>query len=101
MADLVALSLVSLGTACSVAAALGALAMRSSAFDRLHFVTAITSIGCPLVAVGLSVHAGWGLTAASYLLVAALLFVAGPFLEAATGRMLGQVTGRLPSRGPE
>ncbi|HLH29227.1 MAG TPA: monovalent cation/H(+) antiporter subunit G [Acidimicrobiales bacterium] len=101
MADAVALALVSLGTAVCVAAAVGAAALRTDGFDRLHFVTPVTSLGGPLVAVGLSVHAGWGLTTGSYLLVAGLLFVAGPFLEAATGRMMGQNAGRLPGPRPQ
>lgn len=101
MAHDIALALVSLGTAVCVAAAVGALAMRSSVFDRMHFVTPVTSLGCPLVAVGLSVDEGWGLTTAFYLLIAALLGFAAPFLEAATGRMLGQIEGRVDTSSPE
>ena len=98
----IALVLVGIGTAVTVAACLGAVAMRSSAFDRMHFITPITSVGCPLVAVGLSVEQGWGLTTASILIVAALLFMAGPVLEAATGRAMAQIEGRLPvEEGPE
>lgn len=96
-----ALTLVALGTAVTVAACLSALAMRSSVFDRLHFITPITSVGCPLVAAGLCVQQGWGLTAASYLLVTGILFLAGPFLGAAMGRMLGQIEGRVPDSSPE
>ncbi len=101
MAHDVALALVALGTAVTVAACVSALAMRSSVFDRMHFLTPITSLGCPLVAIGLSVEQGWGLIAASYLLVAGLLFFSGPFLEAAMGRMLGQIEGRIPPSSPE
>lgn len=93
----VALALVGLGTAVTVAACLGAVVMRTSVFDRMHFITPVTSLGCPLVALGLSVEQGWGLTTASILIVAALLFMAGPVLEAATGRALGQIEGRLPA----
>lgn len=96
----VALALVALGTAVTVASGLAA-ALRKGPFDRLHFVTPITSLGCPLVAIGLCVEQGWGLTAASLLLVAGLLFVAGPFLEAATGRLLGQIEGEIPQSSPE
>ena len=97
----IALALVILGTAVVVAACLSAVAMRSSVFDRMHFLTPITSLGSPLVAIGLCVETGWGLTAASYLLVAGLLFLTGPFLEAAIGRLLGQVEGRVPESSPE
>lgn len=101
MAHDVALSLVALGTVVTVAACISAAAMRSSVFDRMHFLTPVTSVGCPLVAVGLSVEQGWGLVAASYLLVAGLLFFSGPFLEAAMGRLLGQIEGKIPPSEPE
>jgi multisubunit Na+/H+ antiporter MnhG subunit len=101
MAHDIALALVALGTAVTVAACVSALVMRSSVFDRLHFLTPVTSIGCPLVAVGLCVEQGWGLTAASYLLVAGLLFFSAPFLEAAMGRAIGQYEGKLRDSSPE
>ncbi|HLI55210.1 MAG TPA: monovalent cation/H(+) antiporter subunit G [Acidimicrobiales bacterium] len=101
MSHEVALALVSLGTAVTVASCLGAVAMRSSVYDRMHFITPITSLGCPLVAVGLSVEQGLGLTTASILLVGALLFMAGPVLEAAVGRAIGQVEGRVDPSSPE
>lgn len=100
MAHDIALALVGLGTGVSVASCISAAVMRSS-FDRMHFLTPITSVGCPLVAIGLCVEQGWGLTAASYLLAAGLLFVTGPFVEAAMGRLLGQVEGRIPRSRPE
>lgn len=101
MAHDAALALVIVGTSVTAAACVGALVMRSSVFDRLHFVTPITSVGCPLVAIGLSVEQGWGLTTASYLLVAGLYFVSGPVLEAAVGRLLGQARGVVPPSTPE
>lgn len=97
----VALAITALGTAVTIAACIGAVLMRTSVFDRMHFVTPITSLGCPLVAIGLSIEQGWGLTTASILLVAGLLFMAGPPLEAATGRLLGQLEGKVPSSSPE
>lgn len=97
----IALALVALGTAVTIAACLGAIAMRT-VFDRLHFLTPVTALGCPLVAAGLSVQSGWGLTAASLILIAGLLFFAGPVLEAATGRRAGQFEGKVPgSSSPE
>lgn len=101
MAHDIALALVALGTGVTVAACISAVAMRSSVFDRMHFLTPVTSLGAPLVAVGLCVEQGWGLTAASYLLAAGLLFLSGPFLEAAMGRVLGQIEGRVPPSSPE
>ena len=101
MAHDVALALVALGCLVTVAACTGALVRRSDVFDRMHFVTPVTSVGCPLVAIGLSVEQGWGLTTASLLLVAGLLLIAGPVLEAATGRLIGQIEGQVPPSAPE
>lgn len=95
MAHDAALALVALGTALTVASCAGAALVRSSVFDRMHFITPITSLGCPLVALGLSVEQGLGLTTASLLLVAALLFLAGPVLQAAVGRAAAQIEGRV------
>jgi multisubunit Na+/H+ antiporter MnhG subunit len=97
----VSLALVALGTVVIVASCLLAVAVRSGVFDRIHFLTPVTSLGCPLVAVGLCIEQGWGLIAASYLLAAGLLFFTGPFLEAAVGRLAGQVEGRIRESGPE
>jgi multisubunit Na+/H+ antiporter MnhG subunit len=96
-----ALALVVAGTTMTIGACMSAVAMRSSVFNRMHFLTPITSLGCPLVAIGLSVEQGWGLTTASILLVAGLLFLSGPFLEAAIGRLLGQIEGKVPESDPE
>lgn len=101
MAHDLALILVATGCAVTVASCIGALARRSGPFDRLHFVTPVTSVGCPLVAIGLSVEQGWGLTTASLLLVAGLLFVCGPVLEAATGRLMAQTDRLVPPSTPE
>jgi hypothetical protein len=96
-----ALVLVGLGAALTVACCAGAALARTGPLGRLHFVTPITSLGCPLVAVGLTVEQGWGLTAASYLLVSAMLFFSGPVLTAAVGRLLGQEAGLVPPSDPE
>lgn len=101
MSHEIALAIVALGCAVTVAACLGALLRRSDPYDRVHFVTPITSVGCPLVAIGLSVEQGWGLTTGSLLLIAGLLFLSGPVLGAATGRLIGQIDGRVPPSQPE
>jgi multisubunit Na+/H+ antiporter MnhG subunit len=99
-AHLAAVVLVSLGTGVIVAAALAALLARD-VLHRVHLVTVITSLGGPLLAAGLSVQNGWGLTTASILLPTALLFLTGPALSAATVRLAASVDGRIEAETPQ
>ncbi|MGH9106322.1 MAG: monovalent cation/H(+) antiporter subunit G [Acidimicrobiales bacterium] len=95
-----AIGLVIAGTAIIVAASLSALSARGP-YTRLHFATVISSLGGPLIAIGLSVANGAGLTTASVLLPTALLFFSGPVLSAAIARALAQREGRAPAESPE
>jgi multicomponent Na+:H+ antiporter subunit G len=97
----IALSFVGLGVAVVIGSVVGALAMGTDSFDRLHFVTPITSVAGPLVAVGLCLQTGWGITAGTIILVVGLLFVAGPITTAATGRLMAQVDGKVDSEAPQ
>lgn len=97
----VALALVGLGTAVTVLAALGALAVRGDRLDRVHFLSPVTSVGAPLVCLGLSVQYGWGLSAGVTLVVGTLLFGTGPVLTSAIGRLVAQQEGRIGSEPPE
>lgn len=97
----VALALVSLGSAVMVAAALGSLAVRSDELTRVHFLTPVTSLGAPLVAAGVCVAEGWGLTSGQIVLIVGLLFATGPLMTAATGRVIAQQDGLLEGGGPE
>jgi multicomponent Na+:H+ antiporter subunit G len=96
----VALSFVGLGVAVAIASAVGALVMGTDSFNRLHFVTPITSVAGPLVAVGLCIQRGWGMTAGTILLVVGLLFIAGPVTAAATGRLMAQTEGTVDPEAP-
>lgn len=96
----VAVALMALGTAVIVASALGGLLRRRDVFVQLHFVTPITSLGAPLVGIGLMVENGWGLTSAEILLVLALLFGSGPVLAAATGRTAAERAGHVGGSTP-
>lgn len=96
----VGLALVAAGTATVVAAGLAALGART-AYHRLHLTSVMTSLGGPLLAAGLCLQHGAGLTRASIVLPVALLFVAGPVLSSAMGRMLAQQQGRGSSESPE
>jgi multisubunit Na+/H+ antiporter MnhG subunit len=60
------------------------------ALDRLHYLTPVTSLGAPLIGVGLVVANGWGLTSLTVALTTVLLVLTGPIMVSATGRMTVQ-----------
>lgn len=100
MAHNVALSFVGLGVAVAIASAVAAV-VTSDSYDRLHFVTPITSVAGPLVAIGLCIQIGWGITAGTIILVVGLLFVGGPVATAATGRLMAQADDMVHSETPQ
>lgn len=97
---MIADAFVAAGTAVIVAAAIAALVARDD-FVRLHLATPMTSLGGPLIATGLCIANGVGLTTASIALPTGLLFLAGPMLSAAIARMLAQHAGKVPAESPE
>jgi multicomponent Na+:H+ antiporter subunit G len=97
----IALSFVGLGVAVVMASVVGALVMGTDSLNRLHFVTPITSVAGPLIAVGLCIQTGWGITAGTIVLVVGLLFVAGPVTAAATGRLMAQARDEVDSEAPQ
>lgn len=97
----VALGLVALGTAIIVAASLGALAVRNDELTRVHFLTPVTSLGAPLVGAGICVAEGWGITDGQIIVILVLLFVTGPVLGAATGRLIAQHDHLIDVGSPE
>ena len=70
-------------------------------YNRLHFVTPITSVAGPLVAIGLCIQIGWGITAGTIILAVGLLFAGGPVTTAATGRLMAQADGKVDSEAPQ
>ena len=101
MGHQIALSFVGLGVAVVIASVVGALVMGTDSFNRLHFVTLITSVAGPLIAIGLCIQTGWGITSGTIILVVGLLFVAGPVTSAATGRLMAQERGEVDSEAPQ
>jgi multisubunit Na+/H+ antiporter MnhG subunit len=93
---LVALVLVALGSAVVVLSAVGAAVVPGGALVRVHFLTPVTSLGLPLVAVGLCVESGQPFTIAELVFIALVIGVSGPVLGSATGRAAAQEQGRLP-----
>jgi monovalent cation/proton antiporter MnhG/PhaG subunit len=101
MRHAIGLALAGLGCAVVLAACLGALVSRGDVFLRLHFVTPVTSLGVPLIAVGLSVESGQPYVVAELLVIALLLFVAGPVVDTAVGRVAAQNRGIDPKKQPQ
>lgn len=101
MAHVIALAFVGLGVAVAVASAIAALIAGVDHYNRLHFVTPITSLAGPLIAVGLCIQTGWGITAGTIILIVGLLFVGGPITAAATGRLMAQSEDLVDSEPPQ
>jgi multisubunit Na+/H+ antiporter MnhG subunit len=97
----IALGFVAAGVAVAVLSAFGALAAGRDRYERLHYVTPITSLAGPLVGVGLIIENGWGLTSGQILFIVGLLAVSGPVAGAATGRLFAQSDGTVRSASPE
>lgn len=90
-----ALAVVGVGVAVLVLAAIGALAVGADELKRLHFLTPMTSMAGPLICVGLCLDNGWGLTSGETILIVGVLFISGPVLSAATGRLIAQNRGKV------
>lgn len=88
------------GVAVVVLSALASLRVRRPE-ARAHFLTPTTSLGTPLVGVGLVLHDGWSLTSAQIALTCALLMVAGPVLASATVRVASQREGSVSRESPQ
>lgn len=67
----------------------GAVIMRST-FDKLHFVTPVTSVAAPLFCAALVVDSTWGIATGLEILTTGLVTVSGPLLGAAIGRAAAQ-----------
>lgn len=101
MTHAVGLALVSLGCAVAVLATVGAAVMPGGVFNRLHFLTPVTSAGVPSAAVGLAVESGRPFTVAELLFVAVVVGASGPVLESATGRVAALDHGLTRGGQPE
>jgi multicomponent Na+:H+ antiporter subunit G len=88
------------GVVIVVLSCIGAMIARDT-LPRLHLSAPITSIGAPLIGLGLCLQAGLGLTTASVILATVLVILVGPPLSAAVGRVAGQREGMLPPDEPQ
>lgn len=55
--------------------------------NRLHLLAPVTTVGAPLVGIGLALANGWNLGSGAILLTVVLLAVTGPVLQSAVGRV--------------
>ncbi len=97
----VSIALMSLGSLVVVASCVGARRSAADPFVLVHFVTPITSLGAPLVGIGLVVHYGIGLASAAVAVTVVLLAGGAPALQAATGRLIAEHDGRVEPDSPE
>jgi multicomponent Na+:H+ antiporter subunit G len=100
MTDDLTRALLAAGVFVVVTSALSMLAFKR-VLDRLHLITPITSLGAPLIGLAIAIDNGWGLTTAQVLLIVFFMALAGPVLEAATGRMSAQREGVIESEAPQ
>lgn len=78
--------LVFAGVAVMVTSALAA-TVQPRVFDRLHLLTATTSLGVPLIGVGLVISQGWSESSAMIAVTIAFILVSSPVISAATARL--------------
>jgi multisubunit Na+/H+ antiporter MnhG subunit len=95
----IAWCVVYLGVAVMVLSALTAAAL-PRVFDRLHLLTATTSLGAPLTGLGLMIARGW--TEASAMIAMTIVFIAAssPVISAATARLTAQHSGLVDEDSP-
>jgi monovalent cation/proton antiporter MnhG/PhaG subunit len=80
------------GVAVVVFSSLAAVAL-PTVFDRLHLLTVTTSVGTPLIALGLIIVSGWSAASAIIAVIAAVVVVTSPAMSAATARLAAQREG--------
>ena len=100
MTHAIGLGFVVAGTAVVVLAAVGSVLVRGDVFTKLHFVTPVTSLGGPLVAIGVCIESGQPWVIAEVLSITLLLFVSGPVLEAAAAQTAAQDRGIVSDEQP-
>ena len=91
--------LVTAGCAVAVLSALLALLL-STVFDMLHLLTAVTTVGAPLIGLGVAIGEGASAAAALVVMTVVIVAVTGPVVGAATARMAAQRDHSIESRSP-
>ncbi|MEZ0362203.1 monovalent cation/H(+) antiporter subunit G [Mycobacterium sp. pUA109] len=91
--------LVFAGVLAMVVSALAA-AARPAVFDRLHLLTVTTSVGAPLLGLGLVLRQGWTAASAMIVLITVVVLATAPVMSAATARLTGQYAGVVERDSP-
>ena len=69
--------------------------------DRLHLLAPMTSLGTPLITLGLGLRSGWSLPSLQIVLTGLLVCVTGPAMSSAAGRVTAMRAGTVPRETPE
>lgn len=94
MSGVLGWGLVFAGVGATVCSALAAVVV-SAVVDRLHLLTVTTSLGAPLIGLGLMIRAGWTAASATVLVITLVVLVSAPVMSAATARLTAQHAGVL------
>lgn len=69
-------------------------------FDRLHLLTVTTSLGAPLIGVGLMILRGWTEGSAMIAVTTAAVVLSAPVISAATGQLAARLGTALDEESP-
>lgn len=100
MTHALALALLWAGVGIAVLAAVRAVLARTP-YNRLHYLTPVTTMANPLIALALAIDTGWHMASIEILVISALLAASGPVLGAATMRVAAQRDGLITSESPQ
>lgn len=87
------------GVSVMACSAVGAAAV-GGVLDRLHLLSVTTSVGFPLMALGLIVQRGFSEASAMVVLIAALVLLSAPVMSAATARLTAHEAGVVEADSP-
>lgn len=85
--DIIAAVVAFAGVAVVLIGVIGMLRARGT-LARLHFLAPVTTLGGPLIGIGLMIDIGWHTTSGMVALTVVLLAVTGPVQQSATARLL-------------
>ncbi|VBA49388.1 monovalent cation/H(+) antiporter subunit G [Mycobacterium pseudokansasii] len=74
--------------------------VRAQVFERLHLLAAATSVGVPLIGVGLVIVRGWTQASAMLVAISVVVLVTAPVVSAATGRLVAEHDGLIDETSP-
>ncbi|MGE2814558.1 monovalent cation/H(+) antiporter subunit G [Mycobacterium heidelbergense] len=69
-------------------------------FNRLHLLTVTTSLGAPIIGVGLMILRGWTEASAMIAAITVLVALSAPVISAATARLAAQLENLLDKDAP-